>query len=146
MVTSLLMLSMLLCDCGWLMLPPCHLIVCLLPPCHLIVCLLFLNYSMVCCCFFDCIGQNEVMQLTKKGNDAMISMLHISMTIMRYGMLGIPLERSNYALSNDVLKNNHIFNICNRPEYRYGILYHQSHISVYYFSMCTVCGHYHVYY
>ena len=29
-------------------------------------------------------------------------MLHISMTIMRYGVLGIPLESSNYALSNDV--------------------------------------------
>ena len=31
-------------------------------------------------------------------------MLHISTTIMRYGMLGILLERSDYALSNDVLK------------------------------------------
>ena len=63
---------MLLCHCGWLTLPPCHLIVCLFPPCHLIVCLLFLNYSMVYCCFFDCIGRNEVMRLDEGNNDAMI--------------------------------------------------------------------------
>ena len=34
-------------------------------------------------------------------------MLHISMSITRYGMFGILLERSNYALSNDVIKKSH---------------------------------------
>ena len=39
-----------------------------LPP----YCLFVASAPMVYCCFFDCIGQNEVMRLRKNGNDAMI--------------------------------------------------------------------------
>ena len=98
---SVLMLSMLLCHCGWLTLPPCHLIVCLFPPCHLIVCLLFLNYSMVYCCFFDCIGRNEVMRLDEGNNDAINSTT-----------IGCS-QGLNCALSNDLLKKSHFLTYVN---------------------------------
>ena len=63
-------------------------------------------WSMVYCCFFDCIGRNEVMRLKKQKNDndaIIFSMLHFTND---HNEISIPLERSNYALSNDVIKKN----------------------------------------
>ena len=63
------------------------------------------------------------------------SLLHISTTIMRYGRFSIPLESSNYALSNDVIKNafSNVFNchVCWN-----GFLMWLSH-----FSICTSMLH-----
>ena len=62
-------------------------------------------------------------------------------------MLGIPLERSNYTLSNAVRKKSHFFNICNCPEYWYGFLYHQSQIgSTRVLFVSTPSSTIHVYY
>ena len=122
MATSLLMLSMLLCHCGWLTLPPCHLIVCLLPPCTLIVCLLFLNYCVVYCCFFDCIGRNEVMRLRKKGNDAMIFNASYLNDHYEIWDVGHTVGKVYLRSSQCCIKNIAFFNVCNRPEYRYGSL------------------------